>query len=256
MMRRAFILLYGLFAYVLAVASFVYLGASLAGIAVPNAIDAPRTGPLHIALVVDVLLIGVFALQHTVMARPAFKRRWTRLVPPEIERSTYVLASALAMGALLYGWRPLGGPVWILDGSASRAAVLGLYFLAWAVVLAATFALNHFDLFGLRQVYLAYRGRACSALPFSVPGPYRWVRHPIYVGWLFVFWVTPTMTWSHFVLSSLITAYILIAIRFEERDLVDHFGPSYEAYRDRVPALIPRLRRGENAIIAADSVPL
>jgi protein-S-isoprenylcysteine O-methyltransferase Ste14 len=221
--------------------SFIYLGASLAGAGVPNAIDASRAGALGGALLIDLLLIGVFALQHTAMARPAFKRAWTRVVPPTIERSTYVLLSALAMGLLLYGWRPLGGTIWSLEDPTARILILALYGLGWFVVVGSTFALDHFDLFGLRQVYLASRDRPYTTLSFSTPGPYRWVRHPIYVGWLLVFWVTPTMTWSHAVLAGLMTAYILVAIRFEERDLVDHFGTSYEAYRKRVPALLPGL---------------
>jgi protein-S-isoprenylcysteine O-methyltransferase Ste14 len=251
-MKKITALVYGFVCYALGMASFVYLGASLVGVGVPNAIDAPRTSPLGLALAGNVLLIGLFALQHSAMARPGFKQRWTRWVPPALERSTYVLFSAAALGLLLRLWQPLGGPIWHVVDPVGRALLFGLYGAGWVGVVAVTFAIHHFDLFGLRQVVVYAQGREYTPLPFGTPGPYRWVRHPLYVGWLVVFWATPVMTLSHLVLASLVTAYILFAIQFEERDLVAHFGDRYADYRREVPMLVPggtplrlRLPRGE-----------
>jgi protein-S-isoprenylcysteine O-methyltransferase Ste14 len=242
-MKKLAALIYGVACYALAMASFVYLGASLAGVGVPNAIDAAPTAPFATALLVNVLLIAIFAVQHTVMARPAFKAWWTKLVPRPVERSTYVLLSAVALGLLLYFWQPLGGPIWTVTDPAARAVITGVYGLGWVMVVSVTFLIDHFDLFGLRQVVLYARGREYSYLPFGTPGPYRWVRHPLYVGWLIVFWTTPTMTVSHLVLAALITTYILVAIRFEERNLVTYHGERYAEYRRQVPMLVPALRR-------------
>jgi protein-S-isoprenylcysteine O-methyltransferase Ste14 len=241
-MRKLATLLYGFTAYALGMASFVYLGASLANLGVSNAIDAPRSSPLATAVAVDLLLVALFALQHSVMARPGFKATWTRIVPVPIERSTYVLASALALGLLLALWRPLGEVLWDVQDPAARGLLHGLYGFGWLAVVATTFVINHFDLFGLRQVYLRARGREYTHLPFQTPGPYSLVRHPLYVGWLLVFWATPSMTLSHLLLAGSMTAYILVAIRYEERDLVDFHGEAYARYRDRVPMLVPGLR--------------
>jgi protein-S-isoprenylcysteine O-methyltransferase Ste14 len=203
------------------------------------------------ALLINVLLLGVFGLQHSVMARPAFKRWLTRGVPAAIERSTYVLASSLALILLFWGWQPMGGTVWEVQDPAGRALLYGLFAFGWLLVLVSTFLINHFDLFGLRQVWLQLRGREYTQLRFVTPWPYRLVRHPLYVGWLFAFWATPTMTATHLLFAIVTTAYILVAIQFEERDLLDAHGADYANYRARVPMLIPRLfgraRRAANA---------
>ena len=242
-MKKLAALIYGVACYALGMASFVYLGASLANVGVPNAIDAAPTAPFATALLVNVLLVGLFAVQHTVMARPAFKARWTKLVPRPVERSTYVLLSAVAIGVLLYFWQPLGGPIWTVTDPTLRAVIFGIYGLGWVAVVSVTFLIDHFDLFGVRQVVLYARGREYTHLPFGTPGPYNRVRHPLYVGWLIVFWTTPTMTVSHLLLAGLITTYILVAVRYEERDLLSFHGERYAEYRKRVPMLVPALRR-------------
>lgn len=187
------------------------------------------------------------------MARPAFKRWWTQIIPPEAERSTYVLLSSLALVLLFWQWRPIGGTVWHVEHAAGQALLYGLFAAGWLTVLVTTFLINHFDLFGLRQVWLYLRGEPYRPLRFVTPGPYRHVRHPLYVGWLLAFWATPTMTVAHFLFAAATTAYILIAIRFEERDLVDVHGPSYVEYRDRVPMLLPRLRAREGTVATTAS---
>jgi protein-S-isoprenylcysteine O-methyltransferase Ste14 len=202
-------------------------------------LDGPSRDPLGTALAVDVALLGLFAVQHSVMARSWFKKAWTRLVPEPAERSTYVLFSSLALLLLFWQWRPIGGEVWSVEGGVARVALLGLFGFGWALVLACTFLINHFDLFGLRQVWLHLTGKPYKALGFVTPGPYRHVRHPLYVGWLFAFWMTPTMTVAHLVFAVATTAYILIAIQLEERDLVREHGRAYLQYREGVPMLVP-----------------
>jgi len=240
-MSRRIVFLYGVLCYAAALATFLYLAGFLGNLGVAKAIDAPRTGPVWTALLFDVGLLALFALQHSVMARPGFKRLLTRVVPQPAERSTYVLASCLALGLLFWQWRPLGGVVWELHGAAPRAAAYALYAAGWATVLATTFLINHFDLFGLRQVVLHALGRPYEPVRFATPGPYQVVRHPLYVGWILTFWATPTMTASHLVFAVVTTAYILVAIRFEERDLATAH-PEYREYRRRVPMLLPRVR--------------
>jgi protein-S-isoprenylcysteine O-methyltransferase Ste14 len=173
------------------------------------------------------------------MARPAFKRAWTRVVAPELERSIYVLASSLCLVVMFALWQPLGGVVWNLESPLARGLAYTLFGFGWGLVLVTTFLINHFDLFGLRQVWFALCGRPYRPLRFVEPGPYKLVRHPLYVGWLFAFWSTPTMTGAHLVFALMTTAYILVAIRLEERDLVAEHGAAYESYRDRVPMLVP-----------------
>ena len=187
-------------------------------------------------------LLGLFAIQHSVMARPAFKRWWTRLVPEAVERSTYVLLSSLALVALFAWWQPIGGTIWNATGAA-RTAVIALYLLGWALLLYTTFLIDHFDLFGLKQVWRRLTGAPYQPPQFYTPSLYRIVRHPLYIGWLTIFWAAPTMTLAHLVFALATTAYILIAIQLEERDLVDAFGERYVTYRRDTPMLIPRLRR-------------
>lgn len=238
-MKRWTILIYGVICYAAFLASFLYLGAWLGNIAVPSTIDAPRTDSLLTALLIDVLLVGIFATQHSVMARPAFKRRWTRFVPEAAERSTYVLLSSVALLLLFWQWRPLGGEIWRIEHPAGVALMHSLLVCGLLAVVVTTFLINHFDLFGLRQVWLNFRGTPYTPLPFRTPGPYRLVRHPLYIGWLLTFWATPTMTVSHLCFALGMTAYILVAIPFEERDLLAHHGADYEQYRKRVGRLVP-----------------
>lgn len=237
-MKRAFVLIYGVACYAVFLAVFLYAIGFIGNFAVPKAIDSPRDVGLGAALAVNLGLLGLFAVQHSVMARPAFKRWWTRIVPEPAERSTYVLFSSLALVALFAYWQPMGGTVWAFHAPAAVAALYAVYAAGWALLLYSTFLINHFDLFGLRQVWLFATGRSYSSLRFQTPWLYRQVRHPLYVGWLLIFWATPTMTVAHLVFAVMTTAYILIAIRFEEHDLIAAH-PEYAEYRRRVPMLLP-----------------
>jgi protein-S-isoprenylcysteine O-methyltransferase Ste14 len=244
-MKRFLVFVYGVASYVVSLGVFLYLAGFLGNLFVPRSIDAAPVGPLWEALVVNTFLLGVFALQHSVMARPGFKAWWTRIVPQPAERSTYVLFSNLALVLLFWQWRPMGGVIWEVRDPTARDIWHGLYAAGWLIVLGTTFLLNHFDLFGLRQVWLYLCGKPYTPLGFKTPGPYKAVRHPLYVGWLIVFWATATMTTAHLVFAVGMTLYILVAIRFEERDLVEHLGEAYAEYRRTVPMLIP-LPRGVN----------
>ena len=241
MVRRLVLLTYGIVCYILSLATFLYAVGFIGGFLTPTQLDGPRQGSLAAALAIDGGLLALFALQHSGMARPRFKRWLTRFVPEPAERSTYVLLSSAALVVLFWQWQPLGGVVWEVSGEAVRAAVFAVYAAGWVIVLATTFLINHFDLFGLRQVWLAFRGVPYTPLRFTTPGPYRLVRHPLYIGWFTVFWAAPTMTAAHLLFAVGMTAYILAAIRWEERDLVAAH-PEYAAYRGRVPMLLPRLR--------------
>jgi methanethiol S-methyltransferase len=239
MLGRITIFLYGVFCYLVFFATFLYAIAFLGDFGVPKSIDSGAQGSLGRALAVDVLLLGLFAVQHSLMARPWFKRAWTRIVPPAAERSTYVLFASVAMILLFWKWQPMGGLIWQLDTEVGRLVAYGIYAFGWALLLLATFLIDHFDLFGLRQVYLYLRGRPYTGLQFRTPLLYRYVRHPIYVGWLCIFWATPQMTVAHLVFALATTAYILIAISWEERDLLSAHGETYQRYREQVPKLIP-----------------
>jgi protein-S-isoprenylcysteine O-methyltransferase Ste14 len=241
-MRRIGIFMFGVLAYACFLVSFLYAVGFVGGFAVPRSIDAAPEGPLATAVAVDLLLLTVFALQHSVMARPGFKRWWTRVVPEPAERSVYVLASSLALLLLFWQWQPIGGVVWHVEQPAARAALFALFAAGWLLVLVTTFLINHFDLFGLRQVWLHLRGEAYRPLSFVTPGPYRHVRHPLYVGWFLAFWATPTMTAAHLLFAVATTAYILVAIVFEERDLLAFHGERYAEYRRTTPMLVPRMR--------------
>jgi protein-S-isoprenylcysteine O-methyltransferase Ste14 len=245
MFKRILIFTFGLASYALFLATFLYAIGFIGNFGVPRTLDQAPSGPLATALLVDLGLLALFAIQHSVMARPAFKRWLTRVVPESAERSLYVLASSLALIAMFLAWRPLGGVIWEVADSGARMAIWGAFAFGWLLVLVATFLINHFDLFGLRQVWLQLVGRRYTPLKFGTPGPYKLVRHPLYLGWFFAFWATPTMTLSHLLFAVMTTAYILIAIRLEERDLVDALGDDYRRYRERVPMVIPFLgRRG------------
>jgi protein-S-isoprenylcysteine O-methyltransferase Ste14 len=238
---RIGVFVYGVIGYTCFFATFLYAIGFVGSFGVPRSIDAAPSGEVGVAVLVDVLLLAVFALQHSVMARPAFKRWWTRIVPEPAERSTYVLASSLALLLLFWQWRPIGGVVWQVEQPVLRIALYGLFAAGWLTVLVTTFLINHFDLFGLRQVWLHLRGKPYRPLGFVTPGPYKHVRHPLYVGWLLAFWATPTMTVAHLLFAVMTTTYILIAVRFEEHDLVETHGERYAAYRRSVPMLVPRI---------------
>ena len=235
-------LAYGLVAYLIFLAAFAYAVGFVGGFITPTRLDGSAAGPLGAAVAINVALLTLFAVQHSVMARPWFKRRWTRLVPTPIERSTYVITSGLVMLPLFLGWRPMGGVLWDVQQPVARAAVWALFASGWLIVFVSTLLLNHFDLFGLRQVWLFFRGRPYTRLPFKTPGFYGHVRHPLYVGWMTCFWVTPTMTLAHLLFAVVTTAYMLVAIGWEERDLIEAL-PEYAAHRQRVPMLVPRLTR-------------
>jgi len=254
MIKRILFFLYGSLSYVLFLGTFLYAIGFIGNFGVPRTLDGVASAPLGISLAIDVLLLTVFAVQHSVMARKWFKEWWTRLVPKPLERSTYVLFSSVALIALFALWQPLGGVVWSVEDPAGRLVLRGLFAFGWALVLVSTFLINHFDLFGMRQVWLYLMGRPYTTLRFGTPGPYRLVRHPLYVGWLFAFWMTPVMTFAHLLFSIATTAYILLAIQLEERDLVREHGESYEEYRRSVPMLIPSIRRGEPQVTQKQSV--
>jgi len=240
-------LLYGLFAYAVFFVTFLYSIGFVGGFVVPKTIDSGAAGSPATSLAIDALLLAVFAVQHSVMARPAFKRVWTRVVPKSIERSTYVLFSSAALVLLYWQWRPLPSIVWRTEGT-GRAMLLALYGLGWLIVLLSTFMLSHFELFGLRQVWLAFRARSDgSPTHLERAWLYRFVRHPIMSGFLVAFWATPTMTEGHLLFSVATTAYILLGVRLEERDLVAVHGEAYRAYRREVPMLVPLPKRGERA---------
>jgi protein-S-isoprenylcysteine O-methyltransferase Ste14 len=247
MLKRLLFFAYGVVCYLVFFATFLYAIAFIGNLGAPTALDGPAVEPLATALAINAGLLALFAVQHSVMARKWFKQRWTRIVPKPIERSTYVLFSSLALILLFWQWRPMGGVVWSVENPAGVIALRALFAFGWGLVLVATFLIDHFDLFGLRQVWLYLLGKPYTARDFGTPGPYRLVRHPLYVGWFFAFWMTPTMTLAHLVFSIATSTYILLAIQFEEHDLVREFGETYQDYRRRVPMLIPFTRKRQEA---------
>ena len=240
-MKRIAAFTYGVICYAIFFGTFLYAVGFVGNFIVPKSVDSTPEGPLGQALLINALLLGLFAVQHSVMARPAFKRWWTRFVPKPVERSTFVLFSSLALIALFAFWQPIGGVIWDVQNPVGRDVLYGLCAFGWGLVLVATFLINHFDLFGLRQVWLHLRGKEYRPLNFGTPGLYKIVRHPLYVGFFFAFWATPTMTAAHLFFALMTTVYILIAIRLEERDLVAEHGARYSEYRKQVPMLVPRL---------------
>jgi protein-S-isoprenylcysteine O-methyltransferase Ste14 len=246
MFKRILFFAYGTFSYLIFFGTFLYAIGFIGNFGVPRTLDGPATGPFLISFAIDAGLLALFAVQHSVMARKWFKEWWTRIVPKPIERSTYVLFSSVALILLFILWRPLGGVIWSVEDPTGRFVLRALFAFGWGLVLLSTFLINHFDLFGLRQVWRYLLNKPEGEMSFVTPGPYRLVRHPLYVGWLFAFWMTPLMTSAHLLFSIATTAYILIAIQLEERDLVREHGETYEEYRRQVPMLVPSMRKRES----------
>lgn len=243
-MARGFYLLFAGIAYAIFFATFLYLIGFVGNLpGLPKTVDGGEPGSLLSALAVNLALIALFGVQHSVMARQGFKRAWTRIVPPPIERSVYVLFASLALILLFLLWRPIQGDVWRIENGIGVTAMWALFAAGWLIVLLSTFLINHFELFGLQQVYLHSRGQSPAEPQFRQPFFYRVVRHPLYTGFFIAFWATPVMSYGHLLLAVGMSAYMLIAIRHEERDLVGLFGEDYEQYRQRVGMLTPRMRR-------------
>jgi methanethiol S-methyltransferase len=253
MLKRLLFFAYGSFSYLIFLATFLYAIAFVGGFVVPTQLDGPSGGPIRTALAIDAALLTVFAVQHSVMARRWFKERWTQIVPWAIERSTFVLCASAALLLLFWQWRPIGIAVWTIENGYARLIVWTLFAAGWGTVLVMTFLINHFDLFGLRQVWLLLIGKPYTPVPFRTPLPYRIIRHPLYFGFLLAFWMTPHMTLAHLVFALATTAYIVLAIQFEERDLLSEHGASYAEYRRKVPMLLPGMRSSASPLPVTSS---
>lgn len=242
-MKRLFALGYGVACYVVFFASFLYAIGFVGNLYVPKSIDGEVEIPLTAAILVNASLLLLFALQHSIMARPAFKDWWTKIIPPHLERSTYVLLASACLLLMMWQWQPMGGVIWKTNNVFVQNLLSILYLTGWLIVLSSTFLINHFDLFGLRQVWLYFNAKPYTPLPFRVPIFYRFVRHPLYLGFLIAFWSTPVMTAAHFLFAVLTTGYILTAIQLEEKDLLIQFGNKYRAYKKHVPMLLPFIKK-------------
>jgi protein-S-isoprenylcysteine O-methyltransferase Ste14 len=253
MIKRTLFLAYGVVSYLFFFGTFLYAIAFVGGFVVPTSLDGRPVGPFGQSLLFDLGLLTLFAVQHSVMARRWFKEWWTRIVPVELERSTYVLFASAALALLCWQWRPLGGQVWRI-GQPVATVFYVLFAIGYVQVLVVTFLINHFDLFGLRQVWLYFTGKPYTKVKFVTPAPYRFVRHPLYLGFMIAFWATPNMTVAHLVFAVATTAYILVAIQFEERDLKHEHGAAYDEYRQQVPMILP-IPRAAGERRAASSEP-
>lgn len=242
-MKRALSFIFGLIAYSAFLVTILYAIGFVGGFAVPKAIDTGAAVPFTEALLVNLALLGAFAVQHSAMARPAFKRWWTRIVPEPVERSTYVLISSALLGLLFWQWRPMHDIVWSVGSEASTVTLYVLYAAGWAMVFLSTFLINHFDLFGMRQVYIHLIGRTYTPIGYRTPLLYKLVRHPLMLGFLIAFWSAPVMTVGHVVFAGMTTIYILIALQLEEHDLVTMLGDKYRDYQRDVPMLVPFTKR-------------
>jgi protein-S-isoprenylcysteine O-methyltransferase Ste14 len=238
-MKKIISLAYGLICYLAFFGTILYAIGFVGNYLVPKTIDSEAEVSLASAVLIDTGLLLLFALQHSIMARPGFKRWWTRVVPEHLERSTFVLLASLCLMLLMWQWQPIGGIVWSIENETVKTILLAIYLAGWLIVFASTFLINHFDLFGLRQVWLYARNKPYSHLPFRVPFLYRIVRHPLYLGFLIAFWSTPVMSLAHFFFAVLTTGYILTAIQLEEKDLQSVYGDKYRRYKKQVPMIIP-----------------
>lgn len=241
---KIIVFIYGIVSYALGVASLVYLICFLANMIVPKTIDATPAGPIAPAVLVDLVLVALFAFQHSLMARPAFKERWTRVVPKPAERSTYVLITGLTLALLFWQWQPIPGVVWNVEDAVGKGVLQGLFWLGWVILLSSTFMINHFDLFGLRQVWLRLKDEPYRPVPFVEVALYRFVRHPIMLGILIGLWATPHMSVGHLLFAAATTVYVFIGIFLEERDTRRALGESYERYRRETSMIVP-LPRGK-----------
>jgi methanethiol S-methyltransferase len=242
-MKKVFSLFYGLACYLIFLATIFYTIGFVGNMVVPKSIDSDPENPLHYAIFIDASLLLLFALQHSIMARPAFKRWWTKFVPVHLERSTYVLTSSICFLMMMWQWQPVGGVVWSFGNDVVKRLVLIVYFCGWYIVFFSTLLVNHSEVFGLRHVWLYVKGEPYTPLPFTRPLFYQFVRHPLYTGYLIAFWSAPVMTVAHLTFAILTTGYIFTAIYLKEKDLQEHFGEKYVAYKDRVPMIIPFMRK-------------
>jgi protein-S-isoprenylcysteine O-methyltransferase Ste14 len=238
-MKKIGVLLYGVISYLIFFGTFLYSFGFVGNFFVPKSIDGPTQVSFLNALLTNAGLLLLFALQHSIMARPAFKAMWTRIIPVALERSTYVLLSSFCLILLELLWQPMGGVIWSVKNVLVQNILNGVFVTGWLIVLLSTFMINHFDLFGLRQVWFYVKGKPYEPLRFRVPFFYRVVRHPLYLGWLLAFWATPVMTVAHLLFASLTTSYIFTAIYFEEKDLITTFGSKYNEYKKKVPMIFP-----------------
>jgi protein-S-isoprenylcysteine O-methyltransferase Ste14 len=239
-MRRWLFFVYGVSCHLLFLVTFAYMAGFVGNFVVPKSIDSAAHTPTSVAILINVLLLALFAVQHSVMARPAFKRVWTSIIPEPIERSTYVLVSSAVTFLLMWQWRGIDQVVWDVETPLLRGLLWGLFATGWLLVFLASLLISHFDLFGTRQVWFYLRGRVYEPLPFRVPLFYKHVRHPLYIGWATAFWATPTMSVGHLLFAGVLTGYMVLAALIEERDLIAHFGEQYKEYRRRVPMFVPR----------------
>jgi protein-S-isoprenylcysteine O-methyltransferase Ste14 len=243
-MSRAATLLFAIVAYATFFATFLYLVGFVGDFSlVPQTVDRGPPAPAIMAAIIDLALIALFGVQHSVMARQGFKKWWTRVVPQPAERSVYVLMASAVLIVLMAFWRPIPATIWNVSNPLAANAIWAIFWIGWGMVLLSTFLINHFELFGLQQAWLNMQGRAAEPHKFHQPLLYKWVRHPLYLGFFLAFWAAPEMTVGHLLLAAGVSVYMLIAIRYEERDLVGYFGKDYEDYRERVGMLTPRFRR-------------